>query len=85
MILGGKEAIKQGVIGDLGISILSRFTSVLELKMNLLCELDVVGFPLMGQWHAAYPASKKITPIVHTFLDYMKTEGSELGQRCLMI
>ena len=85
MILGGNEAIKQGVIGELGISILSRFTSVLELKMNLLCELDVDGFPLKGQWHATYPASKKLTPIVHTFLDYIKTEGSEIAKRCLTV
>ena len=83
MVLGGNEAIKQGVIGGLGISILSRFTSVLELQVNLLCELDVVGFPLQGQWRIAYPAGKKLAPVVRTFMEYVKTEGREIAKNFL--
>jgi DNA-binding transcriptional LysR family regulator len=83
MILGGNEAIKQGVIGGLGISILSRFTSALELKMNMLCELDVKGFPLQGQWYVAHPAGKKFAPVVLSFIDFIKHEGGAIARQCL--
>ncbi len=83
MILGGNEAIKQGVIGGLGISILSRFTSVQELKLGILSELDVSGFPLKGHWYAAYPAGKQPAPVVHTFIDYIQNEGAQIARQCL--
>lgn len=84
MILGGNEAIKQGAIGGLGVSILSRFTSVLELKLGILSELDVSGFPLQGQWYAAYPAGKRPAPVVQTFIDYIQNEGAEIARQCLL-
>ena len=83
MILGGNEAIKQGVIGGLGISILSRFTSALELKMGILSELNVVGFPLEGQWYVAYPSNKNLAPVVQTFIDYIHNDGGAIARQCL--
>ncbi|MDH5547036.1 MAG: LysR substrate-binding domain-containing protein [Gammaproteobacteria bacterium] len=83
MILGGNEAIKQGVIGGLGISILSLFTSVLEIKLNILKNLNVTGFPIQGQWYFAYPAEKKLPGVVNLFTDYVQTEGREIANKCL--
>ncbi|MDH5230302.1 MAG: LysR family transcriptional regulator, partial [Gammaproteobacteria bacterium] len=83
MILGGNEAIKQGVIGGLGIAILSRFTSILELDSGLLVELDVQGFPIQRQWYIGYPSGKKLSLAAKAFLDFIRNQGRSIAQSCL--
>lgn len=83
MELGSNEAIKQGVIGGLGISVLSLYAVALELRLGMLTTLDFKGFPLIRQWNIAYPAGKVITPVVRTFLDYLKDEGRTIAGSAL--
>lgn len=83
MVLGGNEAIKQGVMGGLGISILSRFTIALELKLGLITTLDVEDFPLQREWYIGYPVGKKVTPAARAFLDFVVEEGRAIAKSCL--
>ena len=46
MTLGSNEAIKQAILGGLGVSVLSRHTLTLDSHKNQLAILDVNDFPL---------------------------------------
>ena len=54
--LGSDSAIKQVVMAGLGISILSRQAIELEVGINRLAVLPVIGLPLRRQWFSSVPA-----------------------------
>jgi DNA-binding transcriptional LysR family regulator len=72
MELGSNEAIKQAVIGGLGISVLSRHTLELDTPSNQFVILDVRGFPIKRHWYYAYPAGKQLSIIAKTFIDHLR-------------
>ncbi len=72
MTLGSNEAIKQAILGGLGVSVLSRHTLTLDSHKNQLAILDVNDFPLDCQWHYAYPSGKKLSIVAQTFLAYLQ-------------
>ena len=72
MELGSNEAIKQAIVGGLGISVLSRHTLALDAPTGLLAILDVEGFPIERQWYVAYPAGKQLSVVARSFLEYLK-------------
>lgn len=75
MELGNAEAIKQGVMAGLGISMLSRRNLGLELSSNSISILDVQGFPLVRRWYAVHVAGKRLSLVTRTFLEYLLTEA----------
>ncbi len=75
MELGSNEAIKQSIVGGLGVSVLSRHTLALDAAMGHLTILDVQNFPIKRQWHVAYPTGKQLTTVAQTFLDYLRNAG----------
>lgn len=75
MELGSSEAIKQGVMAGLGISILSLQNFPLELANGLLTVLDVEGFPLERRWYAVYLKGKRLSRVASTFLDFLLRQG----------
>ncbi len=79
MELGSNEAIKQAIVGGLGVSVLSRHTLALDAAMGQLATLDVQHFPIHRQWHAAYPAGKQLSVVAETFLDYLRS-AAEMTQ-----
>lgn len=78
MALGSNEAIKQAVIGELGISMLSIYALVHEINSGELVVLDVEGFPIEDEWYLCYPQGKKPSVVAKVFADYMLSEGREL-------
>ena len=72
MTLGSNEAIKQSVLGGLGVSVLSRHTLTLGSHKDQLAILDVKGFPINCQWHYAYPSGKNLSVVAQTFLAYLQ-------------
>jgi len=72
MELGSNEAIKQAVIGGLGISVLSRHTLPMDVTTEQIALLDVQGFPIERHWCVVYPRGKQLSVVAHTFLDYLK-------------
>jgi len=69
MELGSNEALKQAVIGGLGISVLSRHTLPFETNEAKLTLLDVQGFPIERHWYVVYPAGKQLSVVAQAFRD----------------
>jgi len=78
MELGSSEAIKQGVIAGLGLSILSRHCVWLELKTGYLTELDVINFPDLRVWNAVHLSGKVLSPVAESFLDFIVSNGQSI-------
>ena len=78
MALGSNEAIKQAVIGELGISMLSIYALVHEIKTGELVVLNVEGFPVDDEWYLCFPEGKKPSVVAQVFTEYMLSEGREL-------
>lgn len=72
MELGSNEAIKQAIVGGLGVSVLSEQTLVLDAPMGQLVLLDVEGFPLERQWYVAYPIGKRLSVVAETFMEHLR-------------
>jgi len=71
MELASNGAIKRAVARDLGVSILSRYATALELQIGHLVELPVVGFPLRRQWRLAYARDRRLGPVDEAFLRFV--------------
>ncbi len=71
MELGSSEAIKQGVMAGLGISVLSRRNLKLELAGGHLITLDVEGFPLLRRWYAVHLRQWPLSLAARSFLDFL--------------
>ncbi len=80
MVLSANEAVRQGILAGLGISILSRYTLGLDTEHPNLAVLDVIGFPIMRRWQLAYPVGKQISPAMRAFMDLVRLESTSLIQ-----
>ena len=74
--LGSNEAIKQAIVGDLGISVLSKHTLTSAWHQDLTI-LDVEHFPIPRHWYITYLAGKQLSIIAQTFLSFLM-EKSQL-------
>jgi LysR family transcriptional regulator, low CO2-responsive transcriptional regulator len=72
MELGSNEAIKQAVIGGLGVSVLSRHTLESDTPSKQFVVLNVQGFPIKRHWYFVYPAGKQLSIIARTFVDHLR-------------
>jgi len=82
MVLGSSETIKQAVMADLGISVLSRHSITLELATHNLVELDIQGFPLMRSWYLVHHESKRLSPAAQAFVDLILHEQETVASLC---
>lgn len=73
--LASNGAIKRAVAQDLGVSILSRYATALELQIGNLVELPVEDFPLRRQWHLVYARDKRLGPVDEAFLRFVDAGG----------
>lgn len=74
MELGSNEAIREAVAGDLGVGIISRHALHGLKKEHGVVVVDVMGFPILSNWHIVHPASKRLTPIATAFKLHMLKE-----------
>ncbi len=81
MEMNSNEAIKQGIIGGLGISVLSLHTLSLAVTGNPLTCLNVEGFPLQRLWYAVYPKGKQMSIAAQIFLNFLLTEGKQIVEK----
>ena len=72
MELASNGAIKRAVAQGLGVSILSRYSTGLEIQVGNLVELPVVGFPLRRQWHLVFARDKRLSPLDEAFLRFVE-------------
>lgn len=71
MEMGSNEAIKQAVVAGLGISFISQHTLGLELTSGRLVVLPVEGMPVMRRWFLVRHKSKRLTPALGAFWDFV--------------
>lgn len=76
MELGSTEAIKQGVMAGLGLSILPERSMELELETRRLVTLDIQGFPLIRTWNVVHLKGKTLSKVARTFLDFLMKEAA---------
>ncbi len=74
--LGSNEAIKQAIVGGLGISILSKHTLTTHYE-DELCILDVQGFPIEKNWYVTHLSGKQLSVIAQTFLEYLLEQSNK--------
>jgi DNA-binding transcriptional LysR family regulator len=80
MTLGSNEAVKQAVVGGLGIALLSRHTLILDASSGAFAVLDVRGFPLVRQWYAVYPVGKRLKATTAAFLHYLDAAAESVAR-----
>ena len=68
--LGSNEAIKQAILGGLGISALSCHALTLH-QPGQFAVLDVEDFPIQRHWYAVHPAGRQPSVVARAFLDFL--------------
>lgn len=81
MEMGSNEAIKQAVVAGLGVALISRHTLGLELSAGRLALLQVEGTPVMRRWHLVRHRSKRLTPALGAFWEFVLAFGPDHLQR----
>ena len=80
MEIGSSEAIKHAVSGGLGLAVLSRHSLRFTDTNRRLVELDVQHFPIQRYWYVVHPATKQLSVVARTFLDFLhKTAQSTIA------
>ncbi|MDG1728783.1 MAG: LysR family transcriptional regulator [Algibacter sp.] len=72
------EAIKQAVVADIGMSIVSLLSIKNELSQNELKIIPVKGLPLESTWKLIWLKKKSLSPVALAFLDYVRQEKDQV-------
>jgi len=78
MEMNRSEAVKQAVMAELGLGILSLHTLEMELALNRLVILDIQGFPIMRQWFIVHRNGKRFAAIPEAFRDFVLKNAQAL-------
>jgi DNA-binding transcriptional LysR family regulator len=78
--LSTNEAIKQAVVADIGMSIVSLLSIKNELSQKELKIVPVKGLPLESQWKLIWLKKKRPSPVAEAFLDYVRDEKNSVYQ-----
>ncbi len=79
MEMDTNEAIKQSVNAHIGIGIISRHGIELELETRRLCILEVVGFPIIRNWHIVQRKNKRLSAAASAFQRFLLEEAERLA------
>jgi LysR family transcriptional regulator, low CO2-responsive transcriptional regulator len=74
--LGSNEAIKQAVIGGLGIAVLSRYSLGDKSDQEAVAILKCKDFPIETSWHIVSPKGKKLSPIATIFKKHLSQQAN---------
>jgi len=72
--LGSNEAIKQCVIGGMGLAVLSQHALGEKSDARELAVLPVENFPVHANWFVVYPGGRRLSPVAAAFLDTLQTQ-----------
>jgi len=78
MEMASNETIKQAVIAEMGISLLSLHTVGLELAAGRLVTLDVRGLPIVRNWYLVHLAQKRLSPVAQALKGFLLSEAAKL-------
>lgn len=71
MVLGSTEAIKRGVRGKLGVSIVSRLACQLELEQGMLREIELNGLKMKRSFYIVYRSEENLTMQAIKWKEYL--------------
>jgi len=69
--INSNEAIVEAVQAGLGIGFVSKHSVNLQLKNNIIKQLDVAPFPIIRQWHIVHHAEAELSPIARRFKQFV--------------
>ena len=69
--LGSNEAIKQAVVGGLGLAVLSEYSLGDSSNKHDVAVLKCMDFPIESSWHIVSAKGKKPSPISKVFRDHL--------------
>jgi len=69
--INSNQAIVEAVQAGLGIGFVSMHSVNLELKNNIIKQLDVAPFPIIRQWHIVHHADAELSPIARRFKQFV--------------
>jgi len=69
--INSNEAIVEAVQAGLGIGFVSKHFVNLQLKNNIIKQLDVAPFPIVRQWHIVHHAEAELSPIARRFKQFV--------------
>lgn len=72
--LGSNEAIKQAVIGGLGIAVLSQYSLGDNIGKDGIVLLKCQDFPIESSWHIVTSRGKNLSPIASIFKSHLTTK-----------
>lgn len=78
MEVSSDEAIKQSVQAGLGLSIMSRDATQMELQLGRLCIPDVLHFPIVRHWYVVHRKGKRLSPVATAFRDFLLNEAAAI-------
>ncbi|MEI6838416.1 MAG: LysR family transcriptional regulator [Alcaligenaceae bacterium] len=73
--LGNNEAIKQAVIGGLGLAVLSKYSLADQVDQDDVAILRCNEFPIKSSWHIVSPKGKKLSPIATIFKKHLSEQA----------
>lgn len=76
--ISGNETIKQAVIADLGISLVSAHTISQELKNGQLSVLEIVDTPILRDWYVVMPQKRALSKAAEAFQQFMMAQAEAL-------
>ena len=77
--LGNNEAIKQAVIGGLGLAVLSRYSLADQAHQDDVAILNCLEFPIQSSWHIVSRKGKKLSPIATIFKKHLTEQAKGWG------
>lgn len=73
------ETIKQAVIANLGIALISAHTVMDALAAGRIATIDIPGLPIIRQWHLVRAVNAPKSPVAESVMEFlMDQEGSFL-------
>jgi len=78
MEMNRSEAIKQAVMAELGLGIVSLHTIEMELALKRVVVLKIEDFPIMRQWHIVHRKGKRFAAIPQAFKNYVLENAEAL-------
>jgi DNA-binding transcriptional LysR family regulator len=75
--LGSNEAIKQAVIGGLGVAVLSQYSLGDKADQEEVAILKCKEFPIESSWHIVSPKGKKLSPIATIFKKHLSEQSKK--------
>jgi len=76
--MDSNETIKQAVIADLGVALISAHTVIDELAAGRLVQIRAESLPIYRQWFALHRENLRLSGAMHTVMDAIRDESAAI-------